>query len=104
MERLPENLGTKEDILYFVAEAKTGKFDQAELKRRLQGMYDTHRHWVFSKEAPGDVKVAAGEKIMQIKDGEATTHVCFAQLANVRASFRRAGIEELELQNLINQL
>ena len=104
MERLPENLGTRNDILFFVKQAKKGKYDRAELKRRLQGMHGTRKHWVFSKEVAATYTPGDNEKVMEEKEGESVKYVCYALQDDANAPFTRLGIEESELNELINQL
>jgi len=104
MEKLPENLGTKNDILLFIEKAKKGEYDKAELKRRLQGMQAASKHWVFSKEVTATYTPDVNEKVMEEQDGEAVKYVCYSLQDNMSAPFLQAGIEEVEMQGLINQL
>jgi hypothetical protein len=86
------------------SKAKKGKYDRSELKKRLQGMRDTEKCWVFSKEVTATYTPDDFEKILEEKDGGSVKYVCYALRDNPNASFIQAGMEKSELEQLINQL
>ena len=104
MERLPENIGTKEDILCLARLAMQGVYDRAALKSRLAGMLDAAMHYVYRGTVEATYVPAENERVMEQEVGGVKEMVCFEKIADPNAPHKRAGITKAELETIISDL
>lgn len=108
MRGLPHRFNTRKDVETCFELAKQGKLDAGEIKKRLQAMLNTDKHYVFDKVLDNPDSADGPEpdfKVMEQEGNDDTKEYVQYKLAkNPGAIFRQLGFAREEIESLISQL
>ena len=108
MRGFPVKFNSRQDVEVCFELAKQGMLDTDELKKRLQAMLNTDKHYVFDKALDSPDNADGPEpdfKVMEQESDDGTKeYVQYKLEENPGAIFRALGFTKEEIENLISQL
>ena len=108
MRGMPHKFNSRTDVETCFELAKQGKLDAGEIKKRLQAMLNTDKHYVFDKvlDNPDNADGSEPEyKVMEQEKKDGTKeYIQYRLEEDPGAIFRQLGFTKDEIENLIAQL